>query len=403
MYLTQWFDPEPNIVKGPDFVKSLIAAGHRTTVVTGFPNYPTGKIYDGYRVSFLKVERMEGFEVHRIPLYPSHSHSSIGRAANFLSFFLSALAYCLIRGRKFDLLYVYHPPITVGLAAAVARYLTGVPFILEIQDLWPDTVTTSGMSGASRLSATLGRVCSFVYRRSSKIIVQSRAMQALLEERGVPAHKLHTIRNWADKSALAPPKSDSTGDGARMRIVYAGNLGRAQALETAIDAAALTPDIDLVLVGDGVDADALKSRALEQGLANVFFVPRMLREDVPDYLQNADGLLIHLRKDELFAATIPSKTQYYLALGKPIIAGVDGETADILKESGAAICAPPEDVAALAKAMQTLVMSSAEERVAMGRAGRAYYERHLAFERGMQATIEVIGQVDRNRGLPGPV
>lgn len=403
MYLTQWFDPEPNIIKGPDFVRSLISAGHHTTVVTGFPNYPTGKIYDGYRVSTLKVDRMDGFDVHRIPLYPSHSHSSIGRAVNYLSFFLSALIYCLIYRKRFDLIYVYHPPITVGLAAAMAKYVTGVPFILEIQDLWPDTVATSGMSGTSRLGSILGRACNLVYRRSAKIIVQSQSMRRLLEERGVPTHKLHTIRNWADKSALVQKGRKSAGstDGTgRTRIVYAGNLGRAQALETAIDAAGLAQNIDLVLVGDGVDAEALKLRARAQGLTNVFFVPRMPREEVPEYLQEADGLLIHLRKNELFAATIPSKTQYYLALGRPIIAGVDGETANILNESGAAICTPPEDALALASAMQALAASSKEVKAAMACAGRAYYEQNLAFEKGMRATIDVINQVGRCNGFP---
>ena len=119
LYLTQWFEPEPNIVKGPAFIRALMAAGHDVETVTGFPNYPTGRIYPGYRLRPIHREFIDGVPVVRLPLYPSHSLSSLGRAANFLSFFVSALVYGLLKVGRSDIIYVYHPPITVGLAAAL--------------------------------------------------------------------------------------------------------------------------------------------------------------------------------------------------------------------------------------------------------------------------------------------
>jgi len=138
-YVTQWFEPEPNIVKGVAFVRALEQAGHQVTVVTGFPNYPTGRIYAGYRLRPIQHETVGGVRVVRLALYPSHDRSSVRRSLNFLSFFVSALLYLRFRRARFDLAYVYHPPITVGLAAALA----GIPFVLDVQDLWPDTIAAT--------------------------------------------------------------------------------------------------------------------------------------------------------------------------------------------------------------------------------------------------------------------
>ena len=172
VYLTQWFEPEPNIIKGVAFVRELQAAGHEVTVVTGLPNYPTGRIYPGYRLRAIQHEHVEGVRIVRLPLYPSHDTSTLRRSLNFLSFFLAALIYCLWRARRYDLAYVYHPPITVGLAAALAGLVRRLPFVLDVQDLWPDTVSTTGFSGARTLAKPIGFVCRFVYRRSNAIIAQ---------------------------------------------------------------------------------------------------------------------------------------------------------------------------------------------------------------------------------------
>ncbi|MFA6123924.1 glycosyltransferase family 4 protein [Sphingomonas sp.] len=198
-YLTQWFDPEPGVIKGPRFVRALEAAGHDVTVVTGFPNYPSGRLYPGYRIRLIGRETIDGVAVVRLPLYPSHDGSSLRRALNFLSFFFSVLAYCLLRRTRFDMAYVYHPPITVGLAAALAGLVRHLPFMLDIQDLWPDTVAVAGMRGGRVIARLLDPICRFVYWRASAIVVQSAGMRRALIARGVPPH----AQQWGKPASIS--------------------------------------------------------------------------------------------------------------------------------------------------------------------------------------------------------
>ncbi len=396
MYLTQWFDPEPNVIKGLRFVRALQAAGHQVTVVTGFPNYPTGKIYPGYRLRPIQRETIEGVEVVRLPLYPSHDASTVRRSLNYLSFFLSALLYSLFRRRRFDLAYVYHPPITVGLAAALAGLIRPLPFVLDVQDLWPEMVAASGMAGADRLARPLGVACRFVYRRARAIVAQSEGMRRRLIERGVAPGKVTTIHNWADGEPGAQPAQDSS-PGKRFTVVYGGNLGPAQALDTALDAAAIVggarDDIEIVLHGDGVDADALRAKAETLGGSTLRLAPRVSKAEILEIFARADALLLHLRDHPLFAITIPSKTQAYLAMGRPIVAGVAGEAAELLQRSGAALVVPPQDADALARAICALADLPRQRRDHMGRAGLRFYREGLSFDRGVDRTLALLGGV----------
>ena len=390
-YLTQWFEPEPNIVKGVAFVAALQAAGHEVTVVTGFPNYPQGRIYPGYRQRLVHRETIGGVSIVRLPLYPSHDRSSVRRALNYLSFFVSALAYLIIRRQRFDLAYVYHPPITVGLAAGIAGVIRPLPFVLDVQDLWPDTILATGMRGAGRLAGPLGACCRFVYRRAGAIIAQSQGMRRALIERGVPDGKITLVRNWADAEFRdIPPAKARKG---AFTLVYGGNFGRAQQLDCALEAAAKLSDrrdIRFELFGSGVEEDALRDHATRHQLANVHFGGRVSQERMIQVFADADALLLHIGDDPLFEITIPSKTQFYLAMGRPIIAAVNGETATILRDSGAAIVVPPRDPIALASAIRELAGLSATQRAALGRAGSAYYRRNLSFSRARDRTIAVI-------------
>ena len=390
-YLTQWFEPEPNIVKGMAFVAALQAAGHEVTVVTGFPNYPEGRIYPGYRQRPIQREMVDGVSIVRLPLYPSHDRSSLRRSLNYLSFFLSCLAWLLLRCRRFDLAYVYHPPITVGLAAALAAFVRPLPMVLDVQDLWPDTLAATGMQGAARLAAPLGACCRFVYRRSSAIIAQSHGMKHALIERGVPEGKITVIRNWADAEFRDLPAPVSSSE--RFTLVYGGNLGRAQQLECVLDAAAQLQDradIRIDLFGSGVDEAALRAQAADQRLSNVHFRGRVAQAEMIAAFAAADALLLHLGDDPLFAITIPSKTQFYLAMGRPIVAAVNGETSEMLRESGAAIVVPPGDPAALAAAIRTLADLAPSERARLGANGGDFYRQNLSFARASDRTIALL-------------
>jgi glycosyltransferase involved in cell wall biosynthesis len=400
-YVTQWFEPEPNIIKGSAFVRALQEAGHEVTVVTGLPNYPYGRIYPGYRLHPIRRENVDGVSIVRLPLYPSHDRSVLRRSITFLSFFLAAFVYLSFRRSKFDLAYVYHPPITVGLAAALAR----IPFVLDVQDLWPDTVVATNIGGASKLAGLLGACCHFVYAKALAISTQSDGMKRALVERGVATEKITVIRNWADAEFQEIPVARDRRR--RFTLVYGGNLGRAQQLSNLVDAAAIVqrerPDIRIEMFGSGVEELELQEKARGHSLANLDFqgrvpVPEMVRE-----FADADALLLHLGDDALFDITIPSKTQYYLAMGRPIVAAVNGETGKLLRQSGAAIVVPPADAAALAKAIGQMADTSARRRAAMGRAGTEFYRKHLSFSHGIGRTIALLeGTYDQMRaGLRG--
>jgi glycosyltransferase involved in cell wall biosynthesis len=393
LYLTQWFEPEPHMVKGLKFVRALQAAGHEVTVVTGFPNYPTGRLYPGYRLRLIRRERIEGVNVVRLPLYPSHDASSIRRSLNYLSFFFSALAYLLVRRQRFDRAYVFHPPITVGLAAALAGLVRRLPFILDIQDLWPDTLAAVGMDGGRRLMRPIGWLCDFVYRRADAVVAQSEGMRAALAARGVPAGKLITIHNWADAE---PSGVDQPAPLVPQRfvVVYGGNLGRAQGLGAVIEAAARLqsqrPDILIRLYGDGVEASSLRAQAQALDLRNLEIHPRVGKDEINELFARADALLVHLTDHPLFAITVPTKVQAYLATGRPIAAGIAGEGARLLAASGAAVLAPPGDPGALAKAIAALADTPADARRRMGLQGRSYYQRNLSFQCGMHRTLSLL-------------
>lgn len=402
LYLTQWFEPEPAF-KGLGFAQALAAQGHDVEVATAFPNYPGGTLYPGYRLRPYRREQMGGLTVHRLYVWPSHDRSAIGRMLNYLSFFLSSLLFGLIRGRSYDVVYVYHPPITPALAAALFCGLWRRPFVMEVQDLWPDSVATSNMAGG-RIVTVLGALCRFAYARAAAVIAQSEGMRARLANRGVPEDKLLCIRNWSTYTPAgvgeAAPEEVRAAFANRTNIVYGGNLGQAQGLGTVIEAAASiaadNSDLHLHFFGDGIERDSLAEKVARLGMGDRITLhgsfPRQIMDRVFDL---ADILILHLKSDPLYEITIPSKTQHYLSCGKPIIAGVTGEAADILRDSGAAEVVSPEDVTAMASAMSGMARLSDAGRRSLGERGRLYYEANLAFAPAVNRTLAVIEQTRR--------
>lgn len=400
LYVAQWFEPEPAF-KGIAFARALTDRGHEVEVATAFPNYPGGKLYPGYRLRAYRREIMDGITIHRNFVWPSHDRSSIGRALNYTSFWLSALLFGLFRGRRYDVVYVYHPPITPALAAAWFCSLWRRPFVVEIQDLWPDSVAASGMAGGQDrwLVRVLDSLCRYAYRQATTIVTQSDGMKARLIARGVPSAKLERIYNYSTYVAARPdacarqPVRDAFAG--RVNMVYGGNLGQAQALETVIDALARArcehPALHLHLFGGGVERDRLVAHTETMGVASsVTFHGPVERAAMDRIFDLADILVLHLKADPLYEITIPSKTQHYLSCGKPIIAGLSGEAADLLHASGAARLSAPEDVGAMADAMATLAEMSAADRATLGKRGRDFYEANLAFAPAIDQTVAVI-------------
>lgn len=389
LLLTQWFDPEPTF-KGMVFARELVRQGFEVEVLTGFPNYPGGKLYPGYRMRWLQREVIDGVRVTRVPLYPSHDQSAIRRILNYVSFAASALFFGLFAIRRCDVMYAYHPPLTIGIAASLIRLFRRIPVVYDIQDMWPDTLRATGMINNTRALNVVNVVCKWVYRHVDRIVVLSPGFKRLLHERGVPAGKIDVICNWADEASLSAPTGtlSSTFPGAeRFRLVFAGNMGKAQSLNTVLDAAAILQArgsrVSVVFVGGGVEVDGLKHRAAELRLHNVTFIPPVPMAEVGTLLSAADALLVHLRRDPLFAVTIPSKTQAYMAVGKPLLMAVDGDAADLVRESGGGVVAPSEQAEAIAEAAQALAALAPDALLAMGQRANAYYREHLALDVGV--------------------
>ncbi|UQY34403.1 glycosyltransferase family 4 protein [Pseudomonas fulva] len=388
LLLTQWFEPEPTF-KGLVFARELMRQGFEVEVLTGFPNYPGGKLYPGYKVKLLQREVIHGVEITRVPLYPSHGRSGIGRVMNYLSFSAAASVYGLFGAKRPDVIYAYHPPLTVGITAALIRIFRRVPVVYDVQDMWPDTLNATGMFSNRTGLKIVSRICDWVYRTADHLVVLSPGFKRILISRGVPEEKIDIIYNWCDENALAKVDVNISADfpgSESFRILFAGNIGKAQALESVIEAAQILKtrgeNIIFVFLGGGLEVDNLKELAVRQQLYNVRFLPRVPMSEVGSYLNSADALLVHLKKDELFTITIPSKTQAYMAAGKPILMAVDGDAADLIRQSGCGQVAEsenPQDIANAALALQSL---SADERKSMAGKGSAYYKENLSLSVG---------------------
>ncbi len=395
LLLTQWFDPEPTF-KGLVFARELVRQGFEVEVVTGFPNYPGGKLYPGYKIRLIQRENIDGVRVTRVPLYPSHSQSGVGRVMNYISFAGAALAYGLFGAKRPDVIYAYHPPITVGIAASLLRLFRRVPVVYDIQDMWPDSLRATKIISNSCVISIVSKVCNAVYRAVDHIVVLSPGFKQLLIDRDVPERKMDVIYNWCDEASMVHQHGELPEDfpgSERFTIVFAGNMGKAQALDAVLDAAKIVQNkmdrICFVFIGGGVEVDRLKSLAKEMRLKNVEFLQAVPMAKIGGVLHKADALLVHLRKDPLFMITIPSKTQAYMAAGKPILMAVDGDAGELVNVAGCGVLAESGNPEAIADAALKLYTMSASERDVMAMSGRKYYQSHLSLKVGVSRFAEI--------------
>lgn len=407
LLLTQWFDPEPTF-KGIVFARELLRQGFEVEVVTGFPNYPGGKLYAGYNIKLIQREFKDGVQITRLPLYPNHDQSVIKRVMNYVSFAASSLVYGLFIAKRADVMYAYHPPLTVGVAAVLIRSIRRIPLVYDIQDMWPDTLSATGMLNNPRALGLIGRVCDWVYKRVDHLVVLSPGFKRLLLQRGVTQNKIAVIYNWADESALiepigALPASFPGAD--KFRLVFAGNMGKAQALDAVLDAAMILQArgsrASFVMMGGGVEVSRLKTRALQMKLGNVVFLPPVPMAEVGTVLTAADVLLVHLRKDPLFDITIPSKTQAYMAVGKPLLMAVGGDSSDLVRQANCGVVVESENPQALVDAVEALVEMPADELKTMGANASNFYRAALALQVGVVKFAAIFESLSQKHGMGG--
>ena len=387
-FVTQWFPPEPGTHVAAGIATALAKRGHEVDVVTGFPNYPSGQLMEGWsQRPYLRETYAPGVTLHRSPLYPSHDTRALHRMANYLSFAASATVTSNLRVPRPDVWLIYSSPATAALPAMLARRGRRAPICLHIQDLWPDSVTGSDFVHGSALKAihrALHGFTSASYRAASHVGVISPGMRDLLIERGVPPDKIRWVPNWSEntdrvnqcveRQALNLP----TGP----LFLYAGNLGSLQGLLPLVDAFSKVPEAQLVLIGDGVEKDALIRAAAAAPAGNVHVRDRVAAEVLPNHLGAADVLVVSLRDTPMLRATMPSKVQSSMAAGKPILVHGSGDVADVVTAAGAGVAVRPGQNGEVAHGIRELATNPGGWREA-GLAARRSYEELYAPDVGI--------------------
>ena len=377
LILSQYYYPEP-ITKPHELAESLQQRGHKVTVVTGFPNYPTGEFYPGYKVRPWSSETLNGVRVIRLPLFPDHSWSTWRRILNYGSFAAVASVLAPFMVGNVDVMYVWHPPLTIGVPAVILKWLRRIPFIYGVHDIWPESAVSIGMLKDNWLVTLLRKLERFIYARADVVGVVSGGFIDNIVSKGVAHSKIHLLPDWADESVYYPAPYDaelakSNGMHGKFNVVFGGQLGAAQGLQTVIEAAELLKndeDIQFVFVGDGGEKASLDSNAKNRGLTNVRFLGRVAPEQVRVIYGVADVLLVHLKAGFFASLSVPSKTYAYMACGKPILMAMDGSAASLIETTGAGVRCLPGNAESMADAVRKLKDMPDEQLATMGTAGQ---------------------------------
>ncbi len=389
LIVTQYFWPENFRIN--DLALGLLERGHEVSVFTGKPNYPGGSFFPGYGFFGRVQEDFRGVRVIRVPLIPRGSGGRTALILNFLSFALFGSLLAFRCKGVFDAILVYEPsPVTVGLPALVLKWVKRAPVLFWVQDLWPETLSATGVVRSEWMLKMVEGLVRFIYRHCDRVLVQSGAFVARIEALGVEARKICYFPNSAEElyrpvESGPQPASEQELLPDGFRVMFAGNIGAAQDFETILAAAErlrAQRDIHWTIIGDGRRQAWVEQEIARRGLQDsVHLLGRHPLRSMAHFFASADVMLVTLRQDPVFALIIPSKVQSYLACGRPIVAALDGEGARVVAESGAGIAASAGDAGALAEGVLRLYRMPKPEREAMGRRGREYFEQH--FERSL--------------------
>ncbi|WP_198348022.1 glycosyltransferase family 4 protein [Plantactinospora sp. KBS50] len=388
--------PEPADFKNLPLARELAGRGHSVTIVTGFPNYPLGKIYPGYRLAWRRWEQVDGVRILRVPLYPDHSSSGLRRMANYLSFTLSASILGPLLAGRTDVVFVYSPPMTLGITARLFKAFRRARVVLDVVDLWPDAVAGSGMASSRLVVAGSGWFARRSYRAADRITVLTEGFRervlAQLGARPIPV----TVRPpWAQDEVAGPDRAFAASFGldGMFCVVHAGNLGVFQDIETVLAAADLLrdqPDVRLVLVGGGRDLAEIRAAVARRNLSNVVLTGLVPAERIPGVLARADACLVSLVSDPYLNINLPSKFASYLAAGRPIVANASGQVANVVRAERVGFAATPGRPAELADAIRRMRAMTPAERTAMSLRARRLFQRDYEARTGLAGYVRMI-------------
>jgi colanic acid biosynthesis glycosyl transferase WcaI len=385
LVVTQYFWPEEFRIN--DLSRMLVERGHQVTVLTGIPNYPGGSFFPGYGFRRKREENCFGVKIIRVPLYPRGKGSGFRLALNYFSFAIFASILGPFKCRDYyDVIFAYEPsPITVGIPAIVMKKIKSAPIVFWVQDLWPDSLSAAGAVKSKYILKMVEHLVRFIYSHCDHILVQSKSFIDAVEERGVERSKIEYFPNSAEgifsqaDGVAKLPQGVKFPDG--FRIMFAGNIGAAQDFETILTAAKLIKnhaDIHWLIVGDGRMFSWVQEQIeLRQLSQTVHLLGRHPVEEMPSFFSKADVMLVTLRREPIFALTVPAKVQAYMASARPIIAALDGEGARTIEEAGAGLVCPSENAEMLAETVLKVYHMDQVQRKMMAMNGRKYFEENF--------------------------
>ena len=399
LIFTNHFAPESFRIN--DLAFGLVERGHQVSVVTGLPNYPEGKVYPGYGFFKRNREVINGVKVRRIPLIPRGRGRSINLVLNYLSsaFYFCTLTPFLCRDR-YDAIFVFETsPVTIGLPAIVMKWKQRIPIVFWVLDLWPDSLSATGAVTNKYILSMVRTVVRRIYKRCDRILASSRGFEESIHAVGGYDGKVDYFPNWVEPELAGACDTvkdlPTLPDG--FRIVFTGNIGVAQDFDTILNAATMLSDrkdIQWIIVGDGRQVDHVREEISKRGLQDCFhLMGRFPLEAMPYFCDAADALLLPLRDEPIFALTAPGKLCSYLAAGKPVIASINGEGANLIRDAQAGVSCPAENPVGLRDAVLELYHASEQERQAMGARGLEYAKRHFDRETLFDQLEETLAEV----------
>lgn len=404
LYVSQYFPPEMGApsARVSGLSRHWVIAGHDVTVLTGFPNHPTGKLAADYQGHFRRLvmkEEIDGVKVVRTWLLPLPNRKPYERMLNYSSFCVSAAVTGLFLSRP-DVVIASSPQLLVGLAGWWLARLKHAPFVFEVRDLWPESLAAVGLGdSASVLHRGLARIANFLYHRSDRIVVVTPAFNDyLVKHLAVAPEKIFVIQNGVETDMFDSAHShlnlkNKLGLEGKFVVSYIGTMGMAHGLETVLDAAAelqrTHPEIVFLFVGEGSDKKRIASIATSRNLGNVQFVDEQPRQRIPDYICASDACLVLLKKSEIFKTVIPTKMLEFMSCARPVILGVDGQARKIIDEAQAGIFIQPENIAELIGAVVRLANDS-KLRNSLGRSGRQYILQNFSRVQTARTYVQVL-------------
>ena len=409
LLVSQYFWPEPFIIN--DLLLKLKEQGHEVTVFTGKPNYPDGFLYPGYSRKGIQTELYQDIPVFRVPMRPRKNPSAKNLTLNYLSFIKSGLLCSLKFSRKkqFDVIMIYGvSPITAAIPGIVLKWLNRSHLAIWVQDLWPESIETTGYVKNRFILKLTEYLVRGIYYFADTLMVQSRAFVAPVSRLSSNHNIIYYPNSAIDMSTEHSPKATIPAElldllESHFCIVFAGNIGTAQAVETIVAAAVRLQSLSqvkLVLVGSGSMSPWVEEEMLSQNIQNVVLAGRFPSESMPQIFARAGGLLVSLKGDEIYSYTVPCKIQSYLSAGRPIIASLNGEGARVVLEAGAGLVAPAEDPIALASIIEELYHMTSVQRELMGKLGREYFLQHFELSRQSERLVEIFEEGLKSRSQP---